>query len=358
MARTDLVNNEAVQWLRYVLNPDTEKPSVSDWQAVFDFSRKQALTGICFHGDSSYCIDEDSYFEWMGLLLRIEERNIRLNKHIETLFALLARDGFRCCLLKGQGNAEMYPEPLRRCPGDIDVWLDIDEETAHQYVESKFPSERASKKHIHFPIFEDVPVDIHSTPLRIYHPIYNKRLQQWIHDSKEEQMSHCIHLGGCTVGIAVPTAAFNAVYQLGHIMLHIEDEGIGLRQLVDYFYVLKNLGPGDSGIKEDIRVTWKRLGLFKLAGAVMWIEKNMLGLSDDFLLVRPDEKKGILLAEDIIEGGNFGHFSERQKLRKQGKLKKKLADLRHFLQMSSCFPGDAFFRLFSKMKTFYLKFIR
>lgn len=356
MGTTDIINTEAIKWLRYVLNPDIEMPSVSDWKAVIEFAGKQALVGICFHEACAYTLSEDDYFEWLGLLLQIEEKNKNLNNRIETLFSMLFEDGFRCCLLKGQGNAELYPEPLRRCPGDIDIWIDTDEKTAYQYVRSKFPYEKESYKHIHFPIFENAPVDIHYTPLKLYHPIYNKRFQRWIQDQKEEQMSHHIRLIGSEFDITVPTAAFNAVYQLGHIMIHIEDDGIGLRQLVDYFYVLRNLGSEKSETKENIKNTCKRLGMLKLAGAVMWIEKNMLGLNDDYLLVPPDEKKGLLLAEDILEGGNFGHSSGRQRFRRNGKVFKKIADLLHLVKLSSLFPGDAFFRICVKMKTFITKY--
>ena len=357
MVPTEIIHTEAFQWLRYLLNPETEKPSVPDWKVVLEFAEKQALTGIFLHDSWSDCLTEDEYYEWISEIFLIEQDNKVLNKHIESLFSMLGRDGFRCCLLKGQGNAAMYPDPLKRSSGDIDVWVDSDKDTVYQYVKKMFPSEKESFKHIHFPLFDDVNVDIHFTPIKIYHPIYNRRFQQWISSQKEEQMSHFVKLSDVNVGIAVPTAAFNAVYQLGHIMIHIEDEGIGLRQFVDFFYVLKQLGTGNSDVKESIRRTWKRLGMFKLAGAVMWIEKYLLGLSDEYLIVSPDEKKGLLLAEDILEGGNFGHSSKRQEFRKYGKISKKMVDLWHLICLSSCFPGDAFFRICSKAKIFCLKFI-
>lgn len=357
MEPTEIIHNEAFQWLRYLLNSDTEIPPVPDWKVVLEFAEKQALTGIFLHDSWSDILPEDEYYEWIGVILQIEQNNIILNKHIESLFSTLARDGFRCCLLKGQGNAAMYPDPLKRSSGDIDVWVDSDKDTIYKYVKKLFPSEKESFKHIHFPLFEDVNVDLHFTPIKIYHPIYNRRFQKWICSQKEEQMSHFAKLSNVNISIAVPTAAFNAVYQLGHIMIHIEDEGIGLRQFVDYFYVLKQLGTGNSEVKESIRRTWKRLGMFKLAGAVMWIEKYLLGLSDEYLIVSPDEKKGLLLAEDILEGGNFGHSSRRQEFRKYGKISKKMADLWHLICLSSCFPGDAFFRVCFKVKTFFSKYI-
>ena len=36
----------------------------------------------------------------------------------------------------------------------------------------------------------------------------------------------------------IPTVEFNIIFQLTHIYSHLMNEGIGLRQLVDYYYVL------------------------------------------------------------------------------------------------------------------------
>ena len=38
--------------------------------------------------------------------------------------------------------------------------------------------------------------------------------------------------------IAIPTVEFNLIFQLTHIYAHLMNEGIGLRQLLDYYYVL------------------------------------------------------------------------------------------------------------------------
>ena len=77
-----------------------------------------------------------------------------------------------------------------------------------------------------------------------------------------------------TPGYAVPTWEFNVVFQLSHIFKHLLQEGIGLRQLIDYYYLLCNR-PDDSSV-ENIKKTIQHLGLSPIAGAVMWIMKNVL----------------------------------------------------------------------------------
>ena len=54
----------------------------------------------------------------------------------------------------------------------------------------------------------------------------------------------------------------------------------------------------------------KYLGLWKFAGAVMYVLKEVLGLSEDKMIVPVDEKRGRLLLAEILDGGNFGrHFT-------------------------------------------------
>ena len=134
MERTDKSISEAISWLKYILNPGTKMPTVSDWPALFAFAQKQALIGICLPEQCPEKITKDLLIEWIVQVQLIEQQNRLLNKRIGQLFEMLERDGFQCCLLKGQGNSIMYSNPLRRCPGDIDVWVNTDEATAFKYV--------------------------------------------------------------------------------------------------------------------------------------------------------------------------------------------------------------------------------
>ena len=66
---------------------------------------------------------------------------------------------------------------------------------------------------------------------------HNRKLQKYYERVKEEQFSHRVMLGE-QGEIAIPTAEFNLIFQLTHIYAHLMNEGIGLRQLVDYYFVL------------------------------------------------------------------------------------------------------------------------
>ena len=307
---TDKYSIDALAWLRYALKPSGSMPSISDWKKFLDFADKQALTGICLPSQRPDNLCQDLLLEWIGTCQLIESQNKQLNERIDQLFVMMEKSGFRCCLLKGQGNAEMYPNLLMRCSGDIDLWVDAVEEIVYQYVKKLFPEEEASYKHIHFPIFDDASVDVHVTPLKLYSKTHQKRLQKWIIEYKEEQFRNKIRLTGVEREISVPTAKFNAVYQLGHMMIHFFDEGVGFRQIVDYYYVLNNLS-ASRGEHKELVSTISDLGMKRFAMAVMWIESEVLGLPVEQCFITPDERRGKRLLDEILEGGNFGFYSQR-----------------------------------------------
>ena len=349
MEKIDQTSVEALKWLRFVLNPDTTMPTVSDWSALMAFAEKQALIGIFLPEKCPENLPKDLLLQWIGQVQLIEQQNELLNKRIEQLFGMLEKDGFQCCLLKGQGNTSMYPNPLRRCPGDIDVWIDTDEQTVLKYVEERFPETTKSYKHVKFPVFNDVPVDVHTTPLKFYCPKYHKRLQRWIHENKKEQFEHIIHLKGIEKEIKVPTAKFNVIYQLGHMLIHLFDEGVGLRHFVDYFYVLKGLNLSEKEHGEIID-TLSNLGMMCFAKAVMWIESNILGLPVVYCIVTPDERRGKQLLVDVLDGGNFGKYSQRYK-GKSGFYWRGIIEARRLFSLLSFAPCETAFCLFRKIKT-------
>lgn len=346
------MTSEVFHWLQFVLNPDKGIiPQIQDWQAVYDFAEKQQITGVCSPTPYSVRVDQDVLFQWIGDEQQIRYQNNVLNKRIEKLSQILNEVGFRFCILKGQGNAEMYPDPGLRCAGDIDVWIDADDKTVVDFVKNRFPYEEQSFKHIKFPVFDDVDVDVHTTPLRLYHPSHKRELEMWIKLQKDEQFAHVISLSSNGMKICVPTVRFNVVYQMGHILIHLLDEGIGLRHMIDYYYVLRTLGRLTEAERNKIVGEWRRFGMLRLASGVMWVEKEILGLPEELLIVEPNSKRGNMLLDKMLEGGNFGHHSSIQRL-KDTYFTFRFAKAIHLMRIATLFPGEATFRLFHKIEMF------
>ena len=329
---------------------------VSDWQKLLEFANEQALTELCMPSQRPENLGQDLLLQWIGMCQFIESRNRLLNKRVDQLQGMMKEAGFGCCLLKGQGNAEMYPNPLSRTSGDIDVWIDADEDTIQRFVRERFPDAKECFKHIKFPVFDDVEVDVHQTPLKLRHPQHQRRLQRWINQNKEEQFNHFVKLPGTDVEVAVPTARFNAIYQMGHMLIHLIDEGVGMRQMVDYFYVMRNLEVSQVE-RKNLVDTIRDLGMMRFARAVMWIESEVLGLPLARCIVEPDERRGHRLLNDILEGGNFGHYSQRYHGRK-GFYFRGMVEAWRMVGLMDMAPREVMARMVSKARTAVRHLIR
>ena len=220
-----------------------------DWQELYSFASKQALLGLCFDGierlGEEYPeelrlnpIGRELLMTWMGKAQQIRRQNRKVNAVAGKLFSMLKKDGLRCCVLKGQGNALMYPNPYSRTPGDIDVWIDASRERIMEYTQKKFElGDDIRLQHLETSL-DGVPVELHFFPCSMNNPIYHARLQKWFRRNADLQCSHIVGLPDGAGDIAIPTSAFNVVYQLCHLYHHFFDEGIGMRQIIDYYYVV------------------------------------------------------------------------------------------------------------------------
>ena len=222
-----------------------------NWQRLYGFASKQALLGLCFDGierlGKEYPeelkrnpIDRNLLMTWMGAAQQIRRQNVKVNVVAGKLYSMLREDGLRCCILKGQGNALMYPNPYSRNPGDIDVWVNASREQITEYAKKHFELEDDLRFHHLETTMDGVPVELHFFPGIMNNPVYNARLQKWFKRNADLQCSNVVSLPDDAGEIAVPTAVFNVVYQLTHLYHHFFDEGIGMRQIVDYYFVINS----------------------------------------------------------------------------------------------------------------------
>ena len=234
-----------IDFLRFCIGSVKEIPGSlkeADWQELYAIAKKQCLVGILFDGIKKLPAEhvgmkKELLLQWMAESQMLEKANVRLNDAAIQVSEWFRKKGFRTCILKGQGNALMYPNPYSRTPGDIDIWVEGGDKRVISFVRSISPHEKACYHHIEFPSYKGIEVEVHYRPsflLRFWH---NRKLQKYYERVKEEQFSHRVMLGE-QGEIAIPTAEFNLIFQLTHIYAHLMNEGIGLRQLLDYYYVL------------------------------------------------------------------------------------------------------------------------
>lgn len=311
-----------VEILRFALNPNAALPpsmsvggpwTAGQWRNVMAVAERQAVGPIVAQGVSR--LPEgmkppmNIVEHWIVKNMSARRRNMRLYCRTVEICRMLSELGWKSCILKGQGNALMYDDTCIRVAGDIDVWTTASKRDVVNMVRRKFPELKNEYHHIEYPVFDDVPVEIHHFPSYMFNPLHNWRMQRYYRAEEERMMDNVVEAPEGLGQFATPDACFNAIFQLSHMFRHVLVQGVGMRHLVDYFYVMKNL-PRDAESKQLLVGRLKKMGLFHFAGAVMYVEREWLGLDDGYLLVKPDEKRGRQLMQCIISGGNFGKYDK------------------------------------------------
>ena len=330
------------EFLRFCIGTVQEVPSSlkgADWRVLYAMARKQCLVGVLFDGikrlPADVGMDKGLLFQWMAQNQTLRKTNARLDKAAVEVAEWFGRRGFRTCVLKGQGNALLYPPGMERTPGDIDLWVDGGDRKVVSFVRSLSPDEKVCYHHIGFPEYNGVEVEVHFRPSFLFCFRHNRCLQGYYERVMDEQFAHKVKLGE-QGEVAVPKAEFNLIFQLTHIFTHLMNEGIGLRQLLDYFFVLKNTdfggntdgdgfllntdftdntdkvgGNADGVDRRLLQDELRRLGLWEFAGAVMYIMQEVFGMPAYRLIVPPHEKYGKFVLNEVLEAGNFGQYDKR-----------------------------------------------
>ena len=329
-----------------------------DWRKLYSFASRQTILGLCFDGIERLGVEypeelrrnpigRELLMTWMGKSQQIRRQNMKVNMVANKLYSMFREDGLRCCILKGQGNALMYPNPYSRTPGDIDVWVNASREEITEYAKCHFKLEDDIRFHHLETTLDGVPVELHFFPGIMNNPIYNARLQKWFKRNAVLQCSNVVSLPDGIGEIAIPTTAFNVVYQLTHLYHHFFDEGIGMRQIIDYYYVVISdyllvINDEPLVIRDTLQRELKNLGLWKFAGAVMYVQHEALGLSEEKMIAPMDEKRGKLLLTEILNGGNFGqHFTKYGHFTQQGMAKKYFLKIWRNMHFVRYYPAEA-----------------
>ena len=382
-------------FLRFCIGSAKEIPDSlkeADWKELYRIAQKQALLGVLFHGirrlPKEFAPEQKLLMQWMAMAEKIRKQNIKLFQDSGKVCQNFENEGFANCILKGQGNALLYPDPYMRTPGDIDIYLSGGRRKIMKYVDQVCPNQVMRYHHVDFPMMKTA-IEVHFTPSYMFCPIHNRRMQKWFEEVMGEQCNHRVSLPDGYGEIHVPQVSFNVIYILSHLYRHIFTEGIGLRQLLDYYYVicdfckvypissnhLSNFSnhpvplskegstshPSPLSSEErDVTALWcseplrykvggaskpspgcagwdrlgaigdtsfaagassvaldvvqkelKQLGLWKFAQAVMFVMKEVFGLSEDRMIAPMNEKEGRFLLDEIMRGGNFGQYDDR-----------------------------------------------
>lgn len=330
----------------------THVPSHEEWRLLYDLAVRQALVGVCFAGVGKlhrlgYDVPVDVYMKWLAMAAKIQQRNGLMNRRCVEAQQLLTEAGLRSAILKGQGVACLYPEHLRllRQSGDIDMWVPCGMENSMAFVRRRYGEVEYDYINAHIPMFKDVEVELHWRAQSLANLFKNRKLQEWL----EREETKCQMLGGEAelpnkIGlITVPTAEFNAIYLLLHGYHHFFEGGLGLRQVMDYYFLLcNNLTPASNlGLNNTRRI----LGLERFDRALRWVMWHVFENEDsDSPLADSisNEREGRFILEEIMQSGNFGHHDSRiRKVSKDGRWQSIFMNLQHSWLIAKRYPSEA-----------------
>ena len=377
--------------------------TMEEWKGLYALLKKYALLGIGYVAIQKLSRElwppKAMILQWVAIAQQIRQRNLKLSEVCNEVVTILKHDGIESVVIKGQSNLENYPEELRdfRSSGDIDLWTKLTNDSGipiavqqgdtveYEYykgvrgiieyarLQCRLRGDKSQFKplyyHVEYHTDKGTEVEMHYRPSFLCSPIRNMRMQRWFND----QFDVCLK-NNCQLGFPVLTPSVNVVYQLVHLYRHVFEGGIGLRQLMDYYFALrvwhndvmecKDLqiqGMWSEGLgtavmsKEEVMTVIRSFGMGKFAGAVMFVLHEVFeneecrmkneewpAVLEPWMICEPNEREGKKLLAEIMQGGNFGQYDTRDAaLKKGGMMKHGLWKLKRVMRLVSSYPEEA-----------------
>lgn len=287
----------------------------NDWHSIYEIATKQSLVGVMMEGIQRFSEIDNSQkpplpllYEWIGMADHIKHQNKLMDERSAMLTRMLKSWGYDNCILKGQGVAKLYPKPELRQSGDIDIWVNGSRDDAVNVLKEHYIGlSYIDYVNCHAGFFTDAEVEAHFKPTWMYNPFTDRKLQNWIEANKAAQMANYDN----EVKFSYPTIEFNLVFSLIHIYRHVFQEGIGLRQLMDYYYILTH---STSEERTNAYATLYSFGMRRFVTAVMYVLCIVFDIDEALLLCEPNKKEGEFLLDEILRGGNFGKYDDRNEV--------------------------------------------
>lgn len=307
--------------------------SADEWEALINMAVKQGMVGVAFSGVEKLPKGQmpplEVIMDWSAAVDYMEKENIHLNNVNVKVCEMFERDGKRACIIKGASLGALYPEPLRRSPGDVDVWMAGGHDAVSEYMRGKFSHVDESNTHHVEVVVNGISVEVHFLPAEL-HSIRHIRYLKSYYEKVEAMPWDChveldieqpnknlrVAKNGRKGRIVVPQLHVSLVIAIVHLFHHWAFEGIGMKQVLDCYWLLKQVDKADAAqngadpaasksadaIRSDAMRLFRKVGIGKFVAALMYVLQQ-IGMDEALMICPPNAKYGKRLLNDILETG-------------------------------------------------------
>lgn len=335
------------------LYPSIPCDSEIDWEAVVEFFNRQSLNGLLPDAiallPTAIQPSASVKIPLIAKLLQVERMNRAMNEELLAFISELDRRDIPYALLKGQGVATLYPNPLHRVCGDIDLYVPPAhlKEVHRGFMAFGAVRETETRHHINYRA-RGIEWELHHCIYYFQKEERNRIFMRYV-DEVMREMPEYVEVDGEKVRVLPST--MNVLLLLAHIVDHFYCEGVGLRQLCDYALILHHKRGEINGTK--LLKALDELSLTKAYRVFGYICTHYLGLPEEDLVLKPTEKD-VRLAHrvmvDCLSGGNFGHAESNRRQTLWQNVIFYTRFLRRLWRYRQLFPSEALWWPMAKMK--------
>ncbi len=311
MSKADLTSTYDLLFslLRSALLGETCPVEIDNFAALLREAQRQAVDGFLYAlPQLSVCEEERPLLkQWIGGLLPLEMANRQMNQVVVELARTFDAAHLRYVLLKGQSCAAVYPRPLLRRAGDIDLYI-----APQHFEEAKCVLQNLGFVFDHQTLLHEVferkgvTVELHRALQPMQWPPAVQHLKQMMHKEVDTvgEWQHFVEIDGYNVPILPPQ--LNVVLLTAHIMVHATHLGIGLRQLVDWGMVLTTYGHRlDRALLKNALSQLHLTRFYRILSAFSVEYLGFAAHHFDLLLLEKDNSTSVIAASATDSSASF-----------------------------------------------------
>ncbi len=280
-----------------------------DWAKVMEESVQQAVCPLAFEAAAAYeaVIPSETYGRWFSTCYAYLRSAYQVFHSQQHLSELMAQNGYPFIILKGTAAAAYYPEPEKRCFGDVDFLIDPTQRETVGDMLTADGYERYGLEHVCHVVYrrKREHLEMHFEIAGIPFGEAGERVREYIRGAERRALTQTV--GG--IDFPAPRPRDHALILLLHMQHHMLGEGLGLRHLCDWVTFVTRTAD-ESFWETDVLPLVRAIGLDTYAAVMTKVGAMYLDTACPAWAQGADEALCAAVMADILAGGNFGRKDE------------------------------------------------